>query len=930
MNNRKNTKKSFFKIFSLIAYIVCTLVLIVEASINGETSSIQSNLIGDIIADIVNSVSKDQTTIIYPESIIIENKEYVMDYYVGEEITLDVKTLPDNSTYKQKNFTSSNVNIATVSNTGEVSFVSEGNVAIKVENTYDKTIFDTIEFNVKKVEATSINSYIENANIVNNVYTLYLEHESDYRLVNKIEPVNTTVKNVKYYLSSEDYLKVDEQGYLHNLKDSKGNITTIKIQCGEIYTEVKVEVTFKEKVDLENIELNISKDEIYVGEKIGYTIDYYPTNATYKKYLLESDDLSIIEINDKYIKGISPGDVTIKIQSSEYPDITYEKQIRVLEKEEVQSFDVSISHRDIAIGKKVKINLKNIMPNDYADLSSLSYYSMNDDIASVDNNGIITAKSVGSTNIVVKLENGFSQTLTVNVIEYEGYEKGSNITGFDLNTNEAKTIMVNESGKINLQDYYYVDKWIYDDSGNKNGSKTIDYVLEDGSKNKVINKTTLQVNELGETSFYVHHLGTNTYSEKITVNVIDSFAIKNSNDNAISKIDLFAGKTFEFHLSNVVDKDFTIQNYSLMLFDEKGNIINDDPIIKQIAKGKYEVKSISKEGKYTLKIIPVIYGEQVEIKAKEVVINVAHNYIDKIEFDLLDEIGKEFLIINNQLNINVGETAYFNMKVQDNVSRYNFDILSNNEQILQISNNEILAKHPGLATITIVENNTNLSYILNVKIQNIIDINKENPITMNGENITFDKDLNKYNITNGYSSTVYLNFNESSTYTKVSYQSSNEKIISVGEDGTLTPHKVGEATITLVCDDGQGQSVSYSIDVCVSKQNYITNLSEFFYKVRKALGHFGAFLVLGIFSTFTYLLMFNKRKWIISIPFNFISGFYIAFLTEFIQRYVPGRSGNFDDVLIDMSGFLISSIIITITILIMELIKTKNLKENIK
>ena len=26
--------------------------------------------------------------------------------------------------------------------------------------------------------------------------------------------------------------------------------------------------------------------------------------------------------------------------------------------------------------------------------------------------------------------------------------------------------------------------------------------------------------------------------------------------------------------------------------------------------------------------------------------------------------------------------------------------------------------------------------------------------------------------------------------------------------------------------------------------------------------------------------MFNKRKWIISIPFNFISGFYIAFLTE--------------------------------------------------
>ncbi len=81
-----------------------------------------------------------------------------------------------------------------------------------------------------------------------------------------------------------EYLPNSIEKQFPYLKDSKGNITTIKIQCGEIYTEVKVEVTFKEKVDLENIELNISKDEIYVGEKIGYTIDYYPTNATYKKY----------------------------------------------------------------------------------------------------------------------------------------------------------------------------------------------------------------------------------------------------------------------------------------------------------------------------------------------------------------------------------------------------------------------------------------------------------------------------------------------------------------------------------------------------------------------------------------------------------------------------------------------------------------------
>ena len=159
---RKNKNNRVLKIFVLIAYIFCTLVLIVEAAFNGQTSSIQSNLIGDIIADVVNGVSKDQTKVIYPEDISIEGLDN-QSGFVGDELQLNVTTLPENTSYKQKIFSSSNESIATVSPTGVVSFYSQGSVEITVKNAYDETIQDSIVINVLNVEPQNINFYIKNS-----------------------------------------------------------------------------------------------------------------------------------------------------------------------------------------------------------------------------------------------------------------------------------------------------------------------------------------------------------------------------------------------------------------------------------------------------------------------------------------------------------------------------------------------------------------------------------------------------------------------------------------------------------------------------------------------------------------------------------------------------------------------------------------------
>ena len=83
--------------------------------------------------------------------------------------------------------------------------------------------------------------------------------------------------------------------------------------------------------------------------------------------------------------------------------------------------------------------------------------------------------------------------------------------------------------------------------------------------------------------------------------------------------------------------------------------------------------------------------------------------------------------------------------------------------------------------------------------------------------------------------------------------------------------------------------------------------------IRKAFGHFGLFVISGLLSSLAIYFAFNPMKWskyyllvIMSLGFGLLMGA----STELIQLNVPGRSGEFLDVLIDFSGYLLGFLII--------------------
>lgn len=105
-----------------------------------------------------------------------------------------------------------------------------------------------------------------------------------------------------------------------------------------------------------------------------------------------------------------------------------------------------------------------------------------------------------------------------------------------------------------------------------------------------------------------------------------------------------------------------------------------------------------------------------------------------------------------------------------------------------------------------------------------------------------------------------------------------------------------------------------------------SNIEDFSGVIRKLVGHFGLFGISGIFSSFAAYFMMTggtKIKHYIQIIIALAFGLFIAALTEFIQYYVPGRSGEVLDSLIDFAGYFLGVMGIYLILLLIKNHKEK-------
>ena len=81
--------------------------------------------------------------------------------------------------------------------------------------------------------------------------------------------------------------------------------------------------------------------------------------------------------------------------------------------------------------------------------------------------------------------------------------------------------------------------------------------------------------------------------------------------------------------------------------------------------------------------------------------------------------------------------------------------------------------------------------------------------------------------------------------------------------------------------------------------------------MRKFAGHGSLFLLTAIFGFLFFYSYFEneKEKHMFGLTASLLIGFLVAGLSEFIQRFVPGRYGSWDDIGIDYLGYVLGTLI---------------------
>ncbi len=145
---------------------------------------------------------------------------------------------------------------------------------------------------------------------------------------------------------------------------------------------------------------------------------------------------------------------------------------------------------------------------------------------------------------------------------------------------------------------------------------------------------------------------------------------------------------------------------------------------------------------------------------------------------------------------------------------------------------------------------------------------------------------------------------------------------SIDENGVFTSDKSGKVTVRATYVGRPDLTVEKTITVSV--------FDTFHTLIRKGLGHFSLFLVLGfgLFGTFFLLI---KPRWA-SLPLSLLSAFVVAGISEMLQLpvFTSGRYATWQDVAIDFLGALSGIGIAVVAVSIVGLIWFKAKPESFK
>lgn len=274
-------------------------------------------------------------------------------------------------------WTSSNKNVATVEN-GEVKAVGVGTA----------TITASLAGKSDTVKVTVDNPL---TGITLDQTTLALEKNQSATLKVKYTPEDTTdSKTVKWESSDATVAKVDQNGKVTALKDGTA---TIKATVGKFTAECAVTV---KRVPLTGISLDKTTLELSKGQSSeALKVIYNPANTTDDKTVTwTSANENIATVKNGVVTAKAVGETKITATVG-----THKAECTVTVNAKLTGIKVTPDKVTVEKGQTANLSVA-YLPADTTDEKAVTWKSENENVATVDANGVVTAVAGGTTKIV--------------------------------------------------------------------------------------------------------------------------------------------------------------------------------------------------------------------------------------------------------------------------------------------------------------------------------------------------------------------------------------------------------------------------------------------------------------------------------------------------------------------------------------------------
>ena len=279
-----------------------------------------------------------------------------------------------------------------------------------------------------KLGVISLTSSVAPEAILLNTNEVGIKKGNTYQLVSTVLPDNATNKQVVWTSSNPDIVSVNEvTGYIEGLKVGTA-VITVKTLINDKSSECVVNVMDK------NVLVNsITVNEKYISLAVGYThsLTYRtsPSNATELSLKFSSSDPSVATVSaNGIITGVKEGSAIITVSSANglakdtaYVTVYKKGTSTVSDGESIrtetypESINILSESANLSVGTTSQL-IAEVSPSNTN--QSISWSSSNSNVVTVDSNGLLTAKGVGTATIVAKTINNITDTCQVTVGNY--------------------------------------------------------------------------------------------------------------------------------------------------------------------------------------------------------------------------------------------------------------------------------------------------------------------------------------------------------------------------------------------------------------------------------------------------------------------------------------------------------------------------------